>query len=431
MLWGIPWWVDLLAVVGGMTIISAFITLFFALNRPARYTVTECAPVDSDGFMQAITSAVNAPSMTGGSARLLNNGVEIFPAMLEAIRGAQHSINFMVYIWEPGKVSDRMFDALTERARAGVQVRMMLDGFGAHGTPPERIRELEAAGGCVRFFNPPRWGRLTAFYKRNHRRAIIVDGKIAFTGGAAVSDVWLGDAQDEDHWRDTMVEVRGCLATNLQSSFVQLWSGGTGEILVGEAFYPSEHDEPGAEELTRHVHVTSTPASVAHTLRVFFILTLACARDRIWLTNSYFAPEVNMRRTLAERARAGVDVRLLLPGKLTDAPFVRYASHAFYRELLEAGVRIYEYQPTMMHSKTLVVDSVWSVVGSANMDNRSKELNQESVIGILDRGFAEQIEETFERDLERSREIRLEEWRRRPVLQRLYERFWVSFEQQF
>jgi cardiolipin synthase len=430
-LWGVPWWAGLLAVVGAAAIVSAFLTLFFALNRPSRYTVTQRVPVDSDAFMQAITSAVNAPSMTGGSARLLNNGVEIFPAMLEAIRGARHSINFMVYIWEPGKVSDRMFDALTERARAGVEVRMMLDGFGAHSTPQDRIRELEEAGGRVRFFNPAKWGRLTAFYKRNHRRAIIVDGKVAFTGGAAVSDVWLGDAQDEDHWRDTMVEVRGCLATNLQSSFVQLWSGGTGEILVGEGFYPRDHDEPGADALTRHVHVTSTPVSVAHTLRVFFILTLACARERIWLTNSYFAPERNMRRTLAERARAGVDVRLLLPSKLTDARAVRYASHAFYRELLEAGVRIYEYQPTMMHSKTLVVDGVWSVVGSANMDNRSKELNQESVVGILDRSFGEQIERTFLDDLEQSTEIVLERWRRRSLMQRVKERFWVSFEQQF
>lgn len=430
-LWGVPLWALALAAVGVIAICSAILTLFFNLNRPRVYRVTERPVTGSPAFLEAIASSVNAPLMSGGTARLLNNGVEIFPAMLEAIRRAERSINFMVYIWQPGKVSTRMFDALVERARAGVQVRLMLDGFGAHNAPDDRIRELREAGGQVKFFHPLHLGRLTAFYKRNHRRAIVVDGKTGFTGGAAVSDVWLGDAQDEEHWRDMMVEVRGCLAANLQSSFTQLWAGATGEILVGDAFYPAEHDEEGAEVLTRHVHVTSTPASVAHPLRVFFMISLACARESIWITNSYFAPERSMREVLAERARDGVDVRLLLPNHHTDAPAVRWASHHFYRELLDAGVRIFEYQPTMIHSKTLLVDREWAVVGSANMDNRSKELNQESVVGILDREFGAQLRATFLADLQQAREIRAEDWRRRGLFARWRERFWVSFVEQF
>jgi cardiolipin synthase A/B len=382
--------------------------------------------------MMGVSGAVNAPLMRGGTARLLNNGVEIFPAMLEAIRKARHSINFMVYIWEDGRVSDQMIEALTERARAGVQVRLLLDGFGAHKTPMEKMEGLCQAGGVVKFFGPFRFGGLTASYKRNHRRAIVIDGETAFTGGAAIGDKWLGDAQDEDHWRDVMVEVRGCLATNLQSSFTQLWANTTGEILLGDEFYPPDPDGDGAGEgLSRHVNVISSPASVSHPLRVFFLISMACARESIYLTNAYFAPDVNTRRVLEERAREGVDVRLLLPNHHTDARIVRWAGQAYYRSLLEAGVRIYEYQPTMIHAKMLVVDGVWSVLGSANMDIRSKELNQEGVIGVLDDGFGDEVRETFLGDLREAKEITREEWRRRGWLARCNERLWVSFANQF
>jgi cardiolipin synthase len=298
--------------------------------------------------------------------------------------------------------------------------------------PMEKMKPLQEAGGVVHFFSPFRFGLLTAAYKRNHRRAIIIDGEVAFTGGAAIGDKWLGDAEDEDHWRDVMVEVQGCLATNLQSAFTQLWANTTGEILLGDEFYPSNPDDDGiGEGLSRHVHLISTPASVSHPLRVFLLISLACARESIYLTNAYFAPDVNTRRVLGERAREGVDVRLLLPNHLTDAKAVRWAGHAYFAELLEAGVRIYEYQPTMIHAKMLVVDGVWSVVGSANMDIRSNQLNQEGVIGILDDGFGRQLRDTFMEDLKEAREIEREEWARRGWLARCNERFWVSFVEQF
>ena len=428
-----PAWLLVLAAVGAIALISAFLTLFIRLDRPNRMALVARPPVGSEAFMLAVSGAVNAPLMRGGTARLLNNGVEIFPAIVEAIRGAKHTINFMVYIWEDGRVSDQMIEALTERARAGVQVRLLLDGFGAHKAPMEKMRPLKEAGGVVTFFGPFRFGRLTAAYKRNHRRAIVIDGETAFTGGAAIGDKWLGDAQDEDHWRDVMVEVRGCLATNLQSAFTQLWANSTGEILVGDEYYPPdpEDDQPGGEELSRHVNVISSPASVSHPLRVFFMISMACARDSVYLANAYFAPDADTRRVLEERAREGVDVRLLLPNHLTDAKIVRWAGQAYFRSLLEAGVRIYEYQPTMMHGKVLVVDGVWSVLGSANMDIRSKELNQEGVIGILDDGFGREVRETFLADLRRAKEITCEEWSRRGWLARCNERLWVSFANQF
>jgi cardiolipin synthase len=285
----------------------------------------------------------------------------------------------------------------------------------------------------VKFFNPIVPGWLSAAYKRNHRRAIVVDGEVAFTGGAAVGDRWLGDAEDAEHWRDVMVEVSGCLATNLQSAFTQLWANTTGEILLGDEHYPPllPDEDAGGEVISRHVNVISSPASVSHPLRTFFMISLACARESIYLANAYFAPDENTRRVLAERAREGVDVRLLLPNHHTDARVVRWAGQAYYRELLEAGVRIYEYQPTMIHAKMLVVDGVWSVLGSANMDVRSKELNQEGVIGILDEGFGAQVRDTFMADLRHAREITCEEWARRGLLARCNERLWVSFVNQF
>lgn len=418
------------AAIGMIAAGSAVVTLFFGLHRPDRMALVARPAVGSDAFMMAVSGAVNAPLMSGGTARLLNNGVEIFPAMLEAIRQARHSVNFMVYIWEDGSVSDRMIEALAARAREGVQVRLLLDGFGAHDAPREKLAVLEAAGGTVRFYHPIHFGRLTASYKRNHRRAIVVDGRVAYTGGAAVGDKWLGDAEDEHHWREVMVEVRGCLATNLQSAFTQLWATSTGEVLAGDEFYPADHDDEAGDQLARHVNIISSPANGSAPLRVFFHITLACARESIHLTNAYFAPDGNTRRVLCERAREGVDVRLLLPNHHTDAKVVRWAGQHFYRELLEAGVRIYEYQPTMIHAKVLVVDGVWSVIGSANMDIRSKELNQEGVIGILDTEFGEQVQCTFREDLAEAREIRLEEWNRRGFLRKLNERFWVSFAEQ-
>jgi cardiolipin synthase len=426
-------WLVPFAAIGLAAIVSAIITLFWGLQRPRRMALIARPAVGSEAFMMAVSGAVNAPLMRGGTARLLNNGDEIFPAILKAMAEARHTINFMVYIWEPGKAADQVVKVLVERAREGISVRLLLDAFGAHGMAKDTIRELEGAGAVVRFFNPIVPGWLSAAYKRNHRRAIVVDGEVAFTGGAAVGDRWLGHAEDAEHWRDVMVEVSGCLATNLQSAFTQLWANVTGEILVGDEFYPPDPDgnKGGGEGLSRHVNVISSPAPLSQPLRVFFMISLGCARHSIYLANSYFAPDDSTRRILAERARGGVDVRLLLPNKLTDAPMVRRAGQYYFAELLEAGVRIFEYQPTMMHAKMLVVDGVWAVLGSANMDIRSKELNQEGVIGILDQGFGEQIRDTFMEDLKDAREITREAWSRRGWLARLNERFWVSFDQQF
>jgi cardiolipin synthase len=430
-----PWWVLAPAAFGLLALTTMILNLFTAIGeRPGSAWLTGPCPVDTDEFMIALAGNVNAPLQKGGTARLLNNGDEFVPVMVDAIRGARHSISFMTYIWVPGELSEMLFDALEKKAREGVEVRVMIDGFGGLMTPRERIERFEAAGGRWAWFHPPRFGKLTRFYKRNHRRALVIDGRLGFTGGMSVDDKWLGAAGDPEHWRDSMVEVRGTLATSLQSAFAQLWTHVTGETLVGPEYYPYTHDDerergPG-EPISWHVSIISSPSGEAHPLRLVFWMSVQAARSSVYITNPYFVPDDVMCAALVDRARAGVDVRILVPNEHIDVAIIRWASHAHYERLLTAGVRIYEYQPTMIHQKHMVIDRAWALVGSANMDVRSKELNQENVLGIRDTGFAAQVEEVFFADLEAAKEIDLERWRRRPRWHRVPERLSLLLEEQ-
>ena len=426
-----PWWVNTLTVIGAFAALTTIISLFTSLGRrPNQITATRVPAVTEPEFLLSLAGTVNSPVMRGGSATLLNNGDQFFPAILEAIAQAQRSINFFVYIWEPGEASDLVINALIERARAGVHVRVLLDGMGGMRAPEDDFKRLEEAGGRVNRFRPARFGKLTRFYKRNHRRAIVIDGKLGFTGGAAVGDKWLGNAQTPEQWRDYMVKLTGPLAANLQSAFTEPWAYTCGEILVGDEYYPhtfDERDNPGS----KHVHVVSSPSDEEHPLRLTFMLTFMAAQQKLYVATSYFVPDRHTRMAVADRARAGVDVRILVPNHHTDAKPIRQAGRSYYDELLSAGVRIYEYEPTMMHCKTVVVDGIWSIIGSANMDIRSKELNQENVIGLLDQDFAAQVESSFLADLEKADEIDLERWRRRGLSSRIKERLWVTFAEQY
>jgi cardiolipin synthase len=271
-------------------------------------------------------------------------------------------------------------------------------------------------------------------HKRTHRRALVVDGKLGFTGGAAILDKWLGHAQDPDHWRDCMVEVTGRLALSLQSAFTQIWAHATGELLAGDKFYPVSFFESVPESqgdpIRRHINVVSSPSSEAHPMRHLFWFSIRSAHRYVFITNPYFVPDSILKRVLMERAKAGVDVRILLPNQHIDLQPIRYASQSHFEDLLSAGVRIYEYQPTMIHQKLLVADGIWSLVGSVNMDVRSKELNQENTLGLVDESFAAQMERTFFDDIARAREVNLSEWRSRPFYRRIPERFFRLFEEQ-
>lgn len=429
----LPWWILVFWILGLIALATAIVSLFFALGRrPGKVWASEIPPVNSRDFLVGISGLVNSPLAEGGTVKLLSNGDEIFPALLEAMRNARKTINFSAYIWEPGKVSDQVFEVMIERARAGVEVRVLLDGLGCLRAPADGLKALEAAGGKLQRFRPPRLGRLTRFHRRNHRRAIVIDGSIGFTGGAAVGDKWLGDARNEKEWRDSMVQVTGPLAKSVQSGFTTLWGATEGEMLVGDGHYPArEAASPGSQEVSVHTCVTSAPSHEDRPIPLFFMLSFLSARRNLYITTPYFVPDAQMRAAAAGRARAGVDVRILLPNELTDAVPIRLAGHHYFDELLTAGVRIFEYQPAMMHNKTVVVDGQWSIVGSANMDIRSSELNQENVLGIHDEGFARQLEETFLADLGKAKEITLAEWRGRGAWPRVKERVSALFAEQY
>jgi cardiolipin synthase A/B len=428
-----PWWVLVFFAIGLLATLTAVVSLFFALGqRPQRMWTDQVGAVDSPDFLRPIAALLNLPLRSGGHAELLDNGDAFLSAMYDDFARAQRSINFMAYIWEPGRVSDEMFAALLAAVRRGVQVRVLLDGFGGFRCPQDDIHCLREAGGRVAVFRPLKFGKLLRFHRRNHRRAIVVDGRVGYTGGAAVGDKWLGDARNPDEWRDSMTRVSGCLAENLQSAFAELWAFSTGEVLTGDSFFPDDL-ESVADEYSdvRSLGVISSPSSEEHPLRLFFFLTFLAARDRLWIASPYFVPDKHLRSVVERRARAGVDVRILLPNEHTDAKPIRRASHSYFSELLDAGVRIFEYQPTMMHAKTLVVDGKWAVVGSANMDVRSKELNEENVLGVLEPDFARQVERSFERDLAACTEIDRVHWRKRGVGARIIERICVLFAEQY
>ena len=429
-----PWWMKTLSGIGGVAVIGIIVTLFFSFGRrPSHIAIPYNPPVESPDFLIGLAGVAGSPLRAGGTARLLNNGDAFFPALHDALAAAKQSINFAVYIWEKGKASDDVFAVLIERARAGVQVRVLLDGLGGLHAPDEDIKRLVEAGGKVKFFRSARLGKLSRFHKRNHRRAIVIDGSVAFVGGMAVADKWLGNADSEEHWRDSMTQVTGPLAATVQSAFVDTWAHVGGEILVGPAFFPEfpAPVAPPGESIALHTGLASAPSSENHPMRLMFLQTFSAARQKLYIANSYFVPDATIRKAVVERAKQGVDVRILLPGEKTDAKPIRYSGHRYFEQLLEAGVKIYEYQPTMMHAKTVVVDGKFSVVGSSNMDVRSKELNQENVLGILDVGFAKQIEETFLNDLKSAKEITLEEWRKRGLMKNLTERACSLFSEQY
>ncbi|HZN97372.1 MAG TPA: phospholipase D-like domain-containing protein, partial [Gemmatimonadales bacterium] len=350
-----------------------------------------------------------------------------YPAMLDAIRSARDTINFETYIFEPDEIGRQFIEAFKERARAGVEVRFLIDGFGGLKLRKQYRDDLRQAGVKVQRFRPVALRNLVRIYRRTHRRAIVMDGRIGFVGGAAVSAKWKGNVSNRHEWRDSMTRVTGPMVGGIQSAFAENWVYCTGEVLAGPRFFPSLDRGPGISG----VSVVSSPSDSLQPIRLLFWLSFMNARKRLWICNSYFIPDLRLRKAVIERARHGVDVRILVPGNHTDAVPVQAAGRSYYNELLEAGIRIFEFGPSMMHAKTVVIDSAWSIVGSANMDERSMELNEENVLGIADPRLARAIEDGVTADYARSKEIKLEEWRKRSIVQRGFERLAKALIEQY
>lgn len=382
------------------------------------YELADEIDVSSPQFLRASEALTGAPVSTGNDAELLINGERIFPALLETIAGAERTLNLETYVYWRGDIAGEVAEALCERAAAGVECRVLLDALGSAKMKRGLLRRMEAAGVAVRRFRPPKPYAVKRLTNRTHRRVLVADGRLGMTGGVGIAAEWTGNADDPDHWRDTHVRVRGPVVRGLQGAFAEHWLEATGEVLGGEDHLPEIEpvEGGGAMQLVR------SAAGVGDTnAEALYYLAISSARRSIDLTAAYFAPRPAFTAALAEAAERGVDVRILVPGSHTDKEFVRTAGRAAYSTLIEAGARLFEYGPTMLHAKTLVVDGLWSSVGSINFDNRSFQLHDEATLGIWSEEFAGLLTESFEADLGRSERIDPAAWRRRGPGQRLRE----------
>ena len=352
----------------------------------------------------------------GQRVEVLTNGTRFYPAMLAAIAEARFSINVEAYIFQPGRIADQMVDALAERARAGVEVRIVLDAIGSAAMRWSPAGTKLTDAGCrLDYYQPLTWYRLHRVNNRTHRELLIVDGRIAFVGGAGVAD-WWHDASgpDDPPWRDTMVRVEGPVVASLQGVFSENWLECGGEILTSPASWPPTVTAGPVEALV----IRSSPSDRSTASRVALSLLMACARESINIHTPYFLPDHNLRRTFVEMAGRGVRVRVLVPGPRTDQRLVRLASRRLYGQLLDKGVRIFEYQPGMTHAKVMTIDDRWAIVGTTNIDNRSFEHNDEVNVAFRDRDVSARLRQDFEADLARSLEITAEVWNRRPLLEK-------------
>jgi cardiolipin synthase len=377
---------------------------------------------DDPRHQSYVAALVGADATSGNTYDVLTNGDQIFPAMLEAIAGARKRISLETYIYDTGTVADRFTAALEAAARRGVRVRIVVDAVGAT-MDAAHIDRLRKAGCQVSQFNFPAWYSLEEVNYRTHRKILVVDGEIGFTGGVGVADHWLGNAQDKDHWRDTQVRVRGPLVRLMEAAFYENFVEAASEA------GPPELDDPnaGASEEGASILVRSSPTGGSSDLKRLYLLAIASAQRTLDITSPYFVTDESTRWSLQDAVSRGVRIRILVEGEITDAMPVKYASRAHYEQFIRQGMEIYEYQPTMMHTKVIVVDGVWSMFGSANFDNRSLELNDELNVAVANRALAARFLSDMEHDLRTSHRITLEEWQRRGILSKGRERFWAAF----
>ena len=368
-------------------------------------------------FARAMGVLLGPPILDGNRFDVLLNGDEIFASMLTAIRASKKSITFESYIYWSGEIGREFAHALAERARAGVKVYVLLDWLGSAKLDPKQIQTMVDAGVSVQRFHEPAWYHLDKMNNRTHRKVLVIDGKVGFTGGVGIADVWSGHAQDPDHWRDTHFRAEGPVVAQMQAVFMDNWIKVTGEVLHGSDYFPplEKHGSSSGQMFS------SSPEGGSESMHIMYLLAITAAAKSIHLSSAYFVPDELARKALIAAAKRGVHVQIITPGEHMDAETVRKASRAQWGELLEAGIEISEYQPTMYHCKVLIVDGLWISVGSTNFDNRSFALNDEANLNILDAAFAARQISVFEQDLTRSKRITFAQWKDRPLQEKVLE----------
>lgn len=416
----------LAATLGIIVVVFLALAGVLSLTRgtPLRrvvYSPRAQGPHVADSAFRKLMPLYSGVHITDGNhVEQLLNGNGTYPRLWADLRSATRSISVQMYYSKPGQVADTMAAILTDRARAGVRVLLLLDAFGSQSLKKSWAEELEEAGVEVRRLRKLRWYSVHNAADRSHVRAVVVDGRVGYTGGFGLADYWLGDGRSKDEWRESNARMEGPIVMELQAAFASAWVEATGELLVDTTFFPaaSFRDERGA--MTAGLLYTA-PTTGSTSAERFLALTIAGARRTLYITNSYFVPDDDFRDLLAAAALRGVDVRILTVGPSSDIKTTWYAGRARYSKLMEKGVKIYEYSPTMMHAKTIVADGYWSTVGSMNFDNRSLAFNNESNVVVWNREFGALMDSTFHEDLRYARQIELDAFAKRPMTERMIE----------
>ena len=416
------WVAVALAVLG----LVAVFCIFFIRRHVIEYRLEHTYGVADPEFFGSALALADPVPLGGNRIDLLQDGDAYFPAMLAAIHGAKKSVNFQAYIIYSDETGRTFRDALIERARAGVEVRVLLDGLGSGWSLDNSdIRMMTEAGCKFAYYHPLFSWRVDRTNRRSHRRALVVDGRLGFTGGIGFADQWSGHAQNPKHWHDVQMRVEGPLVSELQQAFEEHWIKTFGETLSGADQFPALGPAGAIRGQVIASHSFST-APVPLTEAISF----AAAENRIWITNAYCTPSDDQVELLVKAVQRGVDVRFILPGANNDQPLTKSAGRAAYGKLLEGGVKIFEYQPTMIHTKAMVIDGIFSLVGSSNFDPRSSQINEELDLAIYDREFSSRMEAMFESDLKHSTEYTLQQFKNRSFWERMTEELMLPFRSQ-
>jgi cardiolipin synthase A/B len=418
-----------LSVAGG--IFLTWLVLVFLFTPGINYHLAHRTSIHAPEFLYTLQSTCQAALHHGNRITVFTNGVAFYPAMLSAIGEATGSINMELYIFQPGKIADQFVAELSAKARQGVTVTIVVDALGSLSLWGRPVRRLRKAGCRIQSYQRFRWYSLARLNNRTHRELLVIDGKIAFVGGAGIADWWVYPSfkrmRWHKPWRDTMARIEGPVVAALQGVAAENWLECCGEILTGPEYFPNL--EPAGD--TTAFVVKSSPSDRATASRVTFQMLMEASDHSVHISTPYFLPDRALRRALVESARRGVAITVIVPGPHTDQKWVRLASRRMWGQLLDAGVRIFEYRDTMTHMKVLVADEVWSVLGTTNIDNRSFEHNDEVNVAMRDHALAARLLEDYARDIEASREITLERWRKRPLWEKIVGPFvWILERQQ-
>ena len=409
--------------IAALAVVLTLLSSVFAINfiggeKKIERRIERLHTLDDPRFHQELGVLLGPQFVTGNRIRALRNGDEIFPAMLAAIRGATRTITFETYIYWSGDIGREFTQALAERARSGVKVHVLLDWVGSAKMDDALLDVMRSAGVQIHKFHPPHWSHLGRLNNRTHRKLLVVDGRIGFTGGVGIAPLWTGSAQDPEHWRDTHFQVEGPVVAQMQAVFLDNWIKVSGEVLHGAAYFPPlVATGSGLAQM-----FSSSPSGGSESMQLMYLLSITAASRSIDLSAAYFVPDELASNALVAAMKRGVKLRIVVPGSHIDSETVRSASRARWGPLLAAGALIAEYQPTMYHCKVMVVDRLLVSVGSTNFDNRSFRLNDEATLNVLDSEFATQQTQIFNDDLKRSHMVSLAEWRGRPWRERLAER---------